>query len=360
MAGSYYNVVEIAAATKNLATNYPTLCSEIPLPNTTAEGRPCSALRISSGYGHPKGTLLILGGTHGREWGSAEIALGFAADLLLAFKRKRGVSYGRKAFASGAIQGILRDIDVVLFPLVNPDGLNFSHTTDGDTVGGWRKNRRSIGSSIGVDVNRNFEFLWDFRTKMTQDVWTSDDPNDEFFYGTGPFSEAESNNVKFLLEGIRDVRWLVDIHSASQTILYSWGSGTNDSSDPTKSFLNPMWDGLRGDSALGYTEYIPAADLTSAISLSNAMKAAIFAVRGTSYNVQQSFDLYAVSGTADDYAYSRQWQMCAPKVQPFVIEFGKQFRPVWTEMIGIIADVSAALFAFCDAARAQARSPASC
>ena len=278
MAGTYYNVDEIASATSNLASNYPTLCKSISLPNPTAEGRSCSALKVSSGGGHPKGTVLLLAGTHGREWGGAEILLGFAADLLLAFSKKRALSYGQKTFSSGAIQGMLRDVDIVLFPLVNPDGLNFSYATDGATVSGWRKNRRPLGGSTGVDVNRNFDFLWDFRTTMTNDVWTSDDPNDEYFDGAAPFSEAESSNVKFLLEAIPDIRWLVDIHSASQTILYSWGSGPDDSTDATKNFRNPMWNGTRGDSSTGYTEYIPPGDLTAAIDLSNVIKDAIFAV----------------------------------------------------------------------------------
>ena len=76
--------------------------------------------------------------------------------------------------------------------------------------------------------------------------------------------------------------------------------------------------------------------------------------------MQQSFNLYAVSGTADDYAYSRYWQSCAPKIQPFVIEFGQQFRPIWSEMELIIADVSAGLFAFCGAVREQAHSAGNC
>ena len=57
MAGSYYNVVEIESALQNLATSYSALCTRIPLPNLTAEGRASHALRISSGFGHPKNVI---------------------------------------------------------------------------------------------------------------------------------------------------------------------------------------------------------------------------------------------------------------------------------------------------------------
>jgi murein tripeptide amidase MpaA len=360
MAGSYYNVVEIESALQNLANNYASLCTRIPLPNPTAEGRSSNALKISSGSGHPKGTVLLLGGTHGREWGSSEILLAFAADLLRAFVAKGSLTYGGKTFSTNEVQALLHAIDIVVFPLVNPDGMNFSHANDGTTVGGWRKNRNASALGTGVDLNRNFDFVWDFRQTMTGDVWTSDDPNDAFYFGTAPFSERETRNVKFLFEALPDIRWLVDIHSASESILFNWGTGTNDSSDPSKNFRNPAWDQLRGDSDTGYTEFIPPNDFTAALTLSNAMKTAILAVRGKDYSVKQSFDLYAVSGTSEDYAYSRFWVACAPKVQGFVIEFGEVFRPPWNEMQLIIGDISAALFAFCGAARERVRASSGC
>jgi murein tripeptide amidase MpaA len=355
MAGDYYNIVEIESAVENLANNYPTFCTRIPLPNPSAEGNTSTALKISSGFGHPRGTVLLLGGAHGREWGSSEILLGFAADLLLAYRAKGGMSYGAKTFSAGQIRNLLRAVDIVVFPLINPDGLNHSHANDGATTGGWRKNRNRASSGgddakIGVDINRNFDFLWKFRETMTDDVWTSDDPGSELFFGTEPFSEPETKNVKFLLEAIPDVRWLVDVHSCSQLILFNWGTGTNDSLDPTKNFHNPQWDSKRGDSDLGYTEYMPAGDLATALQLSNVMRAAILGVRGKDYSVKQSFDLYPVTGVAEDYAYSRHWlASCAPTVQGFVVEFGEQFHPAWSEMKLIIADISAALFAFCAA-----------
>jgi len=361
MADTYYNVVEIESALQNLATNYSGLSTRIPLPNLTAERRASSALKISSGYGHPKGTVLLLGGAHGREWGSSEILLGFAIDLLRAFVAKGSLTYGSKTFPRDEIQGLLHAIDIVVFPLINPDGMNFSHATDGAVVGGWRKNRQPFGSAIGVDLNRNFDFVWDFRQTMMSDVaWTSDDPNDDFYFGTAPFSEPETRNVKFLLDAIPDIRWVVDIHSASESILYNWGTGTDDSTDPSKNFRNAAWDQQRGESATGYTEYIPPGDLSTALTLSNQMKTAIAAVRGTSYAVKQSFDLYAVTGTSDDYAYSRHWVSCTPKVQAFVIEFGKKFRPLWPEMQQIIGEISAGLFAFCSAVREQPRGSSEC
>lgn len=47
--------------------------------------------------------------------------------------------------------------DWVIVPVANPDGYEFSHTSNRM----WRKNR--FPSSIlctGVDLNRNFEYMW--------------------------------------------------------------------------------------------------------------------------------------------------------------------------------------------------------
>jgi murein tripeptide amidase MpaA len=354
MAGAYYNIVEIESAARNLSIVYSGLCDRNILPNKSAEQRESSYLRISSGKGHARGTVLLLGGTHGREWGSSEILLGFVADLLSAYTKNAGISYGSKTFSAVEIHRLLQAVNIVVFPLINPDGLNFSHANgDALTTGGWRKNRNRASSGdddakIGVDINRNFDFLWDYRKYMSEDVWTSDDPASELYFGTQAFSEPEAKNVKLLLEAIPDIRWLVDIHSASKSILFNWGTGTDDSADSTKNFRNPTWDGKRGDSDLGYTEYTPSYDLATALALSGVMHDAILAVRGQDYSVKQSFDLYPATGVAEDYAYSRQWlASCAPKVQGFVIEFGEQFHPPWNEMKLIIADISAALFAFC-------------
>ncbi|MCI4060391.1 carboxypeptidase, partial [Bacillus cereus] len=54
----------------------------------------------------------------------------------------------------------------------------------------WRKNRNpnhtNGGNYLGVDINRNFDFLWN------SGIGTSDNPAVIIYKGTAPFSEPET------------------------------------------------------------------------------------------------------------------------------------------------------------------------
>ena len=82
----YLNVDEIETAVTNLATQYPSLCQLITLPNQTVEGRTSHALRLGGGASGSRDCLIIIGGQHAREWGSCDICVNLCADLLEAWK----------------------------------------------------------------------------------------------------------------------------------------------------------------------------------------------------------------------------------------------------------------------------------
>src|SRR5207249_6289352 len=90
----------------------------------------------SGGAGRPG--LLLLGGVHAREWGSPDILVFFVQQLQQSFAGGTGITLGGKSFSAAQIQSIIRGLDLYVFPQVNPDGRNYSLTTDGL----WRKNRR--------------------------------------------------------------------------------------------------------------------------------------------------------------------------------------------------------------------------
>src|SRR6266849_2502659 len=79
---SYLNIVEVETAIANLAMAYPSLCQLIPLPNTSFEMRSSNAIRLGSGAPGSRDVVMIICGQHAREWGSCEIGVDFAADLL--------------------------------------------------------------------------------------------------------------------------------------------------------------------------------------------------------------------------------------------------------------------------------------
>lgn len=227
----------------------------------------------------------------------------------------------------------------------------------------WRKNRRTHlpnsttggsphGSCVGVDLNRNYNFLWDFSTYFNPSSPVSDSnyPCDyQVYHGPAAFSEPESKNAKWIFDNFPNIRFFVDLHSYSEDILYSWGDDDDQTNDPSMNFKNPAFNGLRGitnDSA--YMEYIPSSDLTLAIDLANNFRDGIQSVRGTTYIVKPSMGLYPTAGSSDDYAYSRHFiDSSKEKVIAYTLEWGKEFQPPYTEMYNIIQDITSGLITFC-------------
>jgi murein tripeptide amidase MpaA len=288
---------------------------------------------------------------HAREWGGSDICVAFATNLLKSYAARVPLKYGNKSFTAAQVATILEKLDLFVFPDVNPDGKAFSQSTD--PAGGraqdfwWRKNRNPNaglpGGTKGVDVNRNFGFLW------SSGIGTSPDPRSFTFKGQGAYSEPECRNVRHLLDTYPHIVYYVDVHSHGELILYPWGDEEEQTNDPTRNFLNPAFDGVRGvvgDSA--YKEFISQADRARIRTLAREMNTALNAVRGRNYTVQQSVGLYPTSATADDYAFSRhQVDGALGRLYAFTIEFGQEFVSPYAEMRNIIADVAAALTELC-------------
>ncbi|MEU3353744.1 M14 family metallopeptidase [Streptomyces sp. NPDC037389] len=364
----YLNIAEVDSASVNLAHAYPGLCELVELPEKSIEGVTCHALRLGD---HDAGThdcVVLIGGVHAREWGSCEILVDFAADLLEAYKSKSGLGYGGKRFTAADVCTLLNDLDIVVFPLVNPDGRRYSQTVEPM----WRKNRNSAhapaggdGECVGVDINRNYDFLFDVATAFspTAGVRVSSDPCDpELYQGPHPFSEPETRNVRWLLDdAFPRTRWFVDVHSYSQDMLYVWGDDQDQSDDKSMNFLNPAYDGRRGMADdTEYREYIPKSDLDSATALARSFSEALHGVRGTKYTAKSGFDLYPTCGTSDDYAFSRHiTDQDKGKILSYTVEWGTEFQPPWAEMENVIKDVSAGLLQFCLGAAAMPQAVAS-
>jgi murein tripeptide amidase MpaA len=353
---AYLNVDEVDTAVVNLAAAYPGLAQLVTLPETSIEGRTCHALRLGGGAPGTRDAALIIGGVHAREWGSCEITVNFCSDLLEAYTGGTGLAYGGKTFTAAQIQGLLDGLHVIVFPLVNPDGRHYSQTTSAL----WRRNRNPASSGgnpscVGVDINRNYDFLFDFATAFAPgsdvSVYTSSDPCNasQVYHGPSPFSEPETRNVKWLLDMNPRTRWFIDIHSYSEDILFSWGDDENQSSNPAMSFSNAAFDGTRGvEGDTAYREFIPSGDLAVAQGLAIKFRDALQAVRGKNYTAKQGYDLYPTAGASDDYTYSRH--LADPskgKVYAYTIEWGTEFQPPWSEMELIVQDVSAGLIEFC-------------
>jgi murein tripeptide amidase MpaA len=355
--GGYLTVDEVEAAIVLGEKNHPGVLERIRLPHLTWENRRCHAFRIGTSDGKKRPAVCFLGGVHGREWGGPDILIYLGMVLLRAYRDGKSIRFGQEVFTPAQVRKIVETIDIIVFPQVNPDGRHFSM----ERYPWWRKNRRPAPSgrgstSIGVDINRNFPFLWRFdRHFAPNTVGSSFKPTDyECYVGPHPASEPETRNVIWLLDRFPNIRYLVDLHSYGETILHSWGTDENQFDDPRMSFRNARYDGMRGrihDNV--YREYCPAADAKLAARLGERMAKAIRRVRGRQYKVGQSVGLYPTAGASDDYAYSRHFvNRRKAKILAYTIEWGRSrastpFHPPYDEMRKVMREVTAGLLELC-------------
>jgi murein tripeptide amidase MpaA len=348
----YLNVAEIESAITSLHAAYPATSQILTPPHPTHEGRTTRLLRVGTRPADAGDGILVLGGLHAREWVPPDALVSLAADLLEAYALGTGLGYGSTSFTSAQIARLMETVNVFFFPCVNPDGRAHSQTSSGN----WRKNRRPApaghpgASCVGVDLNRNFDFLWDHTAKFAADsgVRTSIDPcHPDVYRGPAAGSEPETRNVVWALDTFPRIRWHVDVHSAVPVILHSWGSDQNQSTAAADNFRNPALDSVRGRPNDGIGEYITVPDLDVAVGLAQRMNDAVFSVRSVNYGVEPAYGLYPTSGASDDYAFSRHVaKPGATKVFGYTVECASSFQPPVSEAEQVIREVSAGLVAF--------------
>ncbi|XP_047473626.1 carboxypeptidase A4-like [Penaeus chinensis] len=145
-----------------------------------------------------KPMVLMEGGAHAREWISPAVATYLAQQL------------------ADSGKNFLKRVTVILVPVLNPDGYEYSHTTDRL----WRKNRRANSGSdcAGVDLNRNFDKAFGLPSG------SSDDPCSLIYHGAKAFSEPETRGLRDLANVFRkDLNIYMSLHSYGKFILYPWG-----------------------------------------------------------------------------------------------------------------------------------------
>lgn len=301
----YMDGVEVASRISSIAAAFPALCSVITLPFTTsgydgalpgaAGPATVRALRITDNPGiRSRPGFLLIGGTHAREWMNPLIAIEFAEQLL---HNVDPASVDPEVIATTRL---VTEGDIIIVPVMNPDGLTFSIHDDA----GWRKNRRpNAGSPAcpGVDNNRNYEVYFG-------GAGSSASACSESFRGGNAFSESEGNNIRWLLEEFPNILVGVDAHSFGEQILRPGPTGG--------SFISSLPVSPEDDAI--YT------------GLETTLRNAIASVNGNTYSVGSTSNH---AGTSDEYMFF------AHRVFGFNTECGTSFQPPWADALPIINEV---------------------
>ena len=186
---------------------YPSLVNYVVSIGKSVERRDIAALRISDyPHGNPKKQVIVLAGQHGREWISITTALFCIQELLTKF-----------VGGDARVTSILGAYEFIFIPIVNPDGYDYTWTTDRY----WRKNRGAKYRNFvyGVDLDRN----WGNHFGYLGNVGSSSNPSSETYRGTAAFSESETKAVSQYILGLPDRLLFVDFQSYGQFILHPYG-----------------------------------------------------------------------------------------------------------------------------------------
>ncbi|XP_052122670.1 zinc carboxypeptidase-like [Frankliniella occidentalis] len=191
---------EIERYLHRLARDHADLVTLQPLGRSW-EGRAMTGVLVSLGGNKKRPSILVDAGIHAREW----IAPAFTLYLLQQLVEVRENRH------------LLEDLDWYVLPMLNPDGYEYSHTTNRM----WRKNRSNESDPWcrGVDLNRNFDFHWNLRGDGAAQACNIDYP------GRYAFSELETKNLRdFILNKNKDksIKLYLTMHSWGWFILFPW------------------------------------------------------------------------------------------------------------------------------------------
>jgi Zinc carboxypeptidase len=367
----YLSSAAMDSALAGLASAHSLTCTKLTLASSS-ENRPISAIQIKGSVPESRIPVLVTAGMHAREWAPPDAILSFATRLLTAHKTgtdiiyptftSGGVTYGNPNYrvTAGQVSTILARFNLIILPLVNPDGRDFSvlgvsgHPTRTEMM--WRKNRRIIPQHVppcrGVDINRNFPIAWNeheyYRPDAARKVDVSDDSCDQLFKGQQPRSEIETQNVMSLAIDHR-VEFYVDVHQQGRKLLFPWSIERFQSNDLRQNFFNPDKHHLPAvpssgrDGKLGnaYGEFIPNSPShprgtlrNRLVTLANAMAGEIVTSAGSNatararsaYRTMPAVEVYpelTVTGAAHDFIFSRQFRDPTwPTTCAFTIEAG--------------------------------------
>ncbi|MCE3295825.1 MAG: Carboxypeptidase [Crocinitomicaceae bacterium] len=284
--GGYFTYQEFLGELDEMQQLYPDLITiKAPIDNfMTHEGRPIYWVKISdfANTDETEPEVLYTAIHHAREPASLSSTLFYMWYLLENYA------------GSPEIQHLVNDTEMYFVPVINPDGYIENQTNEPDGGGMWRKNKRNNGDGTeGVDLNRNYSYDWgttgiDF------------DPASDVYPGTEPFSEPETQAMKWFCEN-RDFVFAFNAHTYGNLMLFPIGSQTDVFAED-HDYLQAL-----GSHMVQYSGFI----------------------------AQKSSALYPASGDSDDYMYLSDLDI-KPEIFAYTPEIGPDSDGFWPAQADII------------------------
>ncbi|ETN64767.1 zinc carboxypeptidase A 1 [Anopheles darlingi] len=196
---AYYRTDEINNWLDGLVASYPGVVTPLNVGNSY-EGRPIKGVKVSYKAGNK--AVFLEGLIHAREWVSGATVTWVLNELLTSSDPK--------------VRQIAENFDWYVFPVTNPDGYEYTHTTDRQ----WRKTR-SVASSLcrGADPNRNWGY--NFMQGGASSV-----PCSDTFAGASAFSEVETRQLSDYIATLDNMSTYLAFHAYSQLLLIPYGHTT--------------------------------------------------------------------------------------------------------------------------------------
>lgn len=207
--GGFLTIDQAMEHLDSMASIYPEMISpRYTLDYQTHNGRSLYWVRISDNplVKQDKPEILYTGMIHAREAIGMQLLIFYMYYLLENYDTDPDVQY------------IIDNFELYFVPIVNPDG--YAHNIQNSPGGGgmWRKNRRlNSGGSYGVDLNRNFGYMWGY-----DNTGSSPNPSNETYRGPFAFSEPETQCLRDFCEDY-NFSVALNYHSYANLLLYPWG-----------------------------------------------------------------------------------------------------------------------------------------
>ncbi|WP_290627531.1 M14 family metallopeptidase [Altibacter sp.] len=187
------------------------------------------------------------------------------------------------------VQSILNNTELYFVPVINPDGYLYNEKTNPNGGGLWRKNRKN---GTGTDLNRNYDYY--INGDPNNGIWggegASSNPTSQTYHGPSPFSEVETQAMKWFVEN-HDFVMAFNNHTSGDLLLYPYG----------------------------YTANAPTPENALFVGISEEL------VSQNGFNNILSSELYPASGVSDDFMYGTVGTH--NKIYAFTPEIGPEFWP---------------------------------